>query len=128
MPKSNESSVETRAAWADRAALLRAMAHPVRLMILDALCKGPRCVNDINALLNDISQPNLSQHIAALRKADLIACHTNGPLRCYYILRPTLVRKLIPLLYQEHAVRERPRTTVVREAQENLKDTSDDSS
>ena len=122
MARSEIHRDESRAAWAERATLLRAMALPVRLMILDALCKGPRCVNDINALVADISQPNLSQHIAALRKAELIACHTNGPLRCYYVLRPTLVRKLMPLLCQQHAVRQRPRTTIVREAQVNLED------
>ena len=110
-PKDDLESV-----WEDRAKLLRVMSHPVRLLILDALCDGPRCVLDINTLV-DISQPHLSQHIAALRKADLVACHINGPLRCYYVLRPTLVRKLIPLLRQEHPVRERKRETVVREAQ-----------
>lgn len=104
--------------WQDRAKMLRAMSHPVRLLILDALCDGPRCVLDINTLV-DISQPHLSQHIAALRKADLIACHINGPLRCYYVLRPTLIRKLIPLLRQEHPLRERKRETVVREAQQS---------
>ena len=110
-PKGDSESV-----WDDRAKLLRAMAHPVRLLILDTLCDGPRCVLDINTLV-DISQPHLSQHIAALRNADLIACHTNGPLRCYYVVRPTLVRKLIPLLRQDHPVRERKRETVVLEAQ-----------
>ena len=110
-PKGDSESV-----WDDRAKLLRAMAHPVRLLILDTLCDGPRCVLDINTLV-DISQPHLSQHIAALRKADLVACHTNGPLRCYYVVRPTLVGKLIPLLRQDHPIRERKRETVVREAQ-----------
>ena len=101
--------------WDDRAKLLRAMSHPVRLLILEALCEGPRCVLDINTLV-DISQPHLSQHIGALRKADLVACHTNGPLRCYYVVRPSLIRKLIPLLRQDHPIRERKRENVVREA------------
>ena len=94
----------------------RAMSHPVRLLILESLCTGPRCVLDINTLV-DISQPHLSQHIAALRKAELVACHTNGPLRCYYVIRPSLIKKLIPLLRQDHPIRERKRETVVREAQ-----------
>lgn len=103
--------------WDDRAKLLRVMSHPVRLLVLDALCDGPRCVLDINTLV-DISQPHLSQHIAALRNAELIACHTNGPLRCYYVVRPTLVRGLIPLLKQDHPVCERERAAVVEEAQQ----------
>jgi len=102
--------------WEDRARLLRTIAHPVRLMILESLCEGPQCVADINALI-EIPQPHLSQHIAALREARLIACHVNGSLRCYYILKPTLVKQLVRLVSVEHAERERDRSTVIREAQ-----------
>lgn len=102
--------------WADRSRLLRVMAHPMRLMILDRLCQGPCCVAEVNQCI-DLPQPQLSQHIAALRKAELIACHTNGPLRCYYVIRPTLVKKLIHLLSQDHPIRQRDRAVVVREAQ-----------
>jgi ArsR family transcriptional regulator len=115
MAKKRKATGDLEQVWAERAKLLRAMAHPVRLSILEALCDGPMCVYDINSLV-DISQPHLSQHIAALRNAALIACHTNGPLRCYYVLRPTLVQKLIPLLRQEHPARQRKRDIVVREA------------
>ncbi len=117
MAKKRPSKTDCENKWDEQAQWLRAMAHPVRLLILEALCDGPRCVLDINALV-DISQPHLSQHIAALRKAELVACHVNGPLRCYYVLRPTLIRKLIPLLSATHPVRERKREIVVREAQD----------
>jgi ArsR family transcriptional regulator len=103
-------------AWEERARLLRTIAHPVRLMILESLCEGPQCVTDINALIA-IPQPHLSQHIAALREAKLIACHVNGSLRCYYILKPTLVKQLVRLVSSEHTERDRDRTTVIREAQ-----------
>jgi len=89
-------------------------------MILESLCKGPRCVADINALIA-IPQPHLSQHIAALREARLIACHVNGSLRCYYILKPTLVKQLIRLISDEHVERQRDRTAVIREAQHGRK-------
>lgn len=104
------------AEWDERARLLRTIAHPVRLMILNSLCEGPRCVVDINALI-DIPQPHLSQHIAALREARLIDRYVNGSLRCYYILKPTLVGQLMRLISGEHAERERDRATVIREAQ-----------
>lgn|GEM_PF-622035 len=102
--------------WEQRARLLRTMAHPVRLMILESLCEGPRCVTDINGLI-DIPQPHLSQHIAALREARLIERYVNGSLRCYYILKPTLVKQLIRLISGEHSEQERERATVIREAQ-----------
>ncbi len=99
--------------WEDRARLLRIMAHPVRLMILDTLSERPQCVKDINSLV-PIVQPHLSQHMAALRKAELIDCHVCGPLRCYYIVRPTLVKKILRLLREDHPLRLQHRGAVVR--------------
>jgi ArsR family transcriptional regulator len=116
MNAQNETDEPEFGDWEQRARLLRTMAHPVRLKILESLCEGPRCVTDINALI-DIPQPHLSQHIAALRKSRLIACCINGSLRCYYILKPTMVNPLIRLISGEHPERERERTTVIREAQ-----------
>lgn len=106
--------------WEERARLLRAIAHPVRLMILEALCEGPLCVTDLNGLVA-IPQPQVSQHMAALRKSGVVACHINGPLRCYYITRPTLVKKLVQLLTADHPVRERDRSAVVRDAERRRK-------
>ena len=65
-----------------------------------------------------IAQPQLSQHMAALRKSELVACHSCGPVRCYYILRPTLVKKLVRLLLAEHPAKERDCTSIVREARQ----------
>jgi len=104
---------QTDAAWDDRARLLRVMAHPMRLMILSALCERPQCVKDLNSLV-PIVQPHLSQHMAALRKAGLVDCHVCGPLRCYYIVRPTLVKKMLRLLSDDHPIRMRNRDSVVR--------------
>ena len=103
----------TDAIWNDRARLLRVMAHPTRLMILNALCERPHCVKDINSLVS-IVQPHLSQHMAALRKAGLVDCHVSGSLRCYYVVRPTLVKKLLQLLSEDHPVRRRSHDSVVR--------------
>ena len=99
--------------WNDRAALLRIMAHPVRLMILEALSEGVCCVKDLNSLVA-IPQPHLSQHMAALRRAKLVDSHSRGSLRCYYLLRPTLVKKLFRLLRQKHPPRFLDRSTVLR--------------
>jgi len=108
-------SVGLQDIWKDRAALLAVMAHPGRLSILEALCERPRCVKDINAVV-PLAQAQLSQHMAALRKADLVASHACGTLRCYYILRPTLVKKLITLLRREHPVQQRDCRAIIRAA------------
>ena len=55
----------------DLASLLNIVAHPVRLMILENLLSGVKCVKDLNDLI-PISQPNLSQHMSALREAGLV--------------------------------------------------------
>ena len=107
---------ETQQDWEDPARLLKVMAHPVRLLILDALATRSRCVMDLNSLV-PIAQPHLSQHMAALRKAELVDSHKDGSLRCYYLLRPELVRKVVALLKQRHPVKRRDRASVQREAQ-----------
>lgn len=104
---------DTISAWDDQARLLRIMAHPVRLMILSALCDQPQCVRDLNSLV-PIVQAHLSQHMGALRKAGLVNCHVCGPLRCYYIIRPTLVKRMLRLLSEDHSPRLRSRDAVVR--------------
>jgi ArsR family transcriptional regulator len=99
--------------WDDRARLLGVMAHPVRLAILEILCEQPRCVKHINALV-PLAQSHLSQHLSALRKASLVASLTCGALRCYYVLRPTLVHELIWLLRQEHPLQKRDCNSIMR--------------
>ena len=96
------------------------MAHPVRLMILEALVDRSQCVKELNCLV-PIVQAQLSQHMAALRKAELIDCHAKGALRCYYLLRPTLVRRVVRLLREKHAPRLRGRESVLREIRRGAK-------
>ena len=107
-------------AWEEQARLLRVIAHPTRLLILEALAERSQCVKDLNSLV-PIVQAQLSQHVAALRKAELIDCHANGALRCYYLLRPKLVRAMIRLLRQGHPPRPRGRESVLREIRQAAK-------
>jgi len=85
-------------AWAER---LKAFGHPTRLMILAGLLEGTRCVNDLTELL-DRRQPNVSQHLTALRESGMVGFHREGVSRCYYLARPDLVRGLFGLLEQEN--------------------------
>ena len=54
------------------AALLKAMANENRLMILCSLLGGELSVGELNARV-PLSQSALSQHLAALREAGLVA-------------------------------------------------------
>ncbi|RJP28597.1 MAG: ArsR family transcriptional regulator [Candidatus Omnitrophota bacterium] len=100
------------------AALLKAMANPVRLAILEELCQGAKCVQDVQEIV-DISQPNLSQHLANLKKGNLINSYSSGPLRCYYLLNPSLVKNLLKELKKERRITVRPRQSVIREVNRN---------
>ena len=87
--------------WRAQAEVLRQLGHPARLALLDELSKGPKCVTDIQDLLQ-VRQANVSQHLTVLRQAKIVDFHENGNLRCYYILRPRLVRDLMRFLGREY--------------------------
>jgi ArsR family transcriptional regulator len=98
--------------WDGSASILRTVSHPVRLCILDVLRETPKSVADINAVV-DVVQPNLSQHLAVLREAGLVASHADGPRRLYYLLKPSFVDALLSLLHEKHPVQQLPRSEVV---------------
>jgi ArsR family transcriptional regulator len=81
---------------------LKAFAHPTRLMILQELADGTRCVTDMEELV-PARQANISQHLAVLRNARLVAFAQDGALRCYYLARPKLVRDLLRLMARDEA-------------------------
>ncbi len=76
---------------AEWASILKAFAHPVRLLILDELLRNPRCVTAIREILG-VRQPNISQHLTVLRNCDMVASKQEGSYRCYYLPRPGLVK------------------------------------
>lgn len=86
-----------------KAEQFRILAHPTRLAIMEELSQGAKCVTDIQDLL-DIPQANVSQHLMALRREKVIDFHEDGKLRCYYITRPKLVKKLLEFLSGEYSI------------------------
>jgi DNA-binding transcriptional ArsR family regulator len=65
-----------------QAELLKALAHPVRLKILEILRDGEQCVCHIEAVLGQ-RQSYISQHLMLLRKTGLVTDRKDG-LRVYY--------------------------------------------
>jgi ArsR family transcriptional regulator len=80
--------------------LLKILAHPVRIKILDELTKGVKCVSDFDEFLA-ISQPNISQHLMLLRRYDVIDYYVDGRLRCYFLKDP-IILDLIELLQKDY--------------------------
>jgi hypothetical protein len=56
--------------------------------------------------------------MAALRKEKLVACHACGPVRCYYISRPSLVKPIIALLQEGHELLELDCAAIVAQARQ----------
>src|SRR5437879_5727904 len=57
--------------------ICKAFAHTTRLRMLDILAKGEHSVSDIQGELK-ISAPNVSQHLAILKAAGVVATRRDG--------------------------------------------------
>lgn len=68
-----------------RARVLKAMAHPSRLLILEELAKRERCVNDLTVMIGaDMS--TVSKHLSVLQSMGLIESDKRGT-QVFYKLR-----------------------------------------
>lgn len=83
-----------------RVELLRVIAHPVRVQILDELARGVKCVSDIEEFL-EISQPNVSQHLSILRRFGVIDYYVDGRLKCYFLKDP-IIPDIIEVLKKDY--------------------------
>jgi len=69
----------------ERAKVMKAMAHASRLIMIDALSGGERCVCDLQARVgHDMS--TVSKHLAVLKKAGLVEDERRGK-QVYYRLK-----------------------------------------
>lgn len=77
---------QTQARYEARAAIIKAMAHPTRLFIVDELAKsGERCVCELTEMVGaDMS--TVSKHLAQLKTAGIVEDDKRGS-QVYYRLR-----------------------------------------
>ena len=62
---------KTRQKYEARAQVIKAMAHPTRLFIVDELAKGERCVCELRVMIGaDIS--TVSKHLSVLKQAGIV--------------------------------------------------------
>lgn len=78
------------------AARFRALGEPMRLRILQAVCKTPRSVNDIVAATGS-TQANISKHLALLTAAGILKREKDGQ-RVFYGIKDKLAVKLCELV------------------------------
>ena len=67
-----------------RVAVLKALAHPTRLLLTERLMQGELCVGELRDLVGD-DVSTVSKHLLILRHAGVVACQKRG-LNVYYRL------------------------------------------
>lgn len=82
--------------WAD---IFKALGHPTRLSIVIGLVEHNEC--NVNKMVENLglSQSNISQHLALLRRAGVVEREKKAQAVCYRIENPT-VREIIKKIYQ----------------------------
>ena len=76
---------KTRARFEARAKIIKAMAHPTRLFIVEELSRQKRCVYELTKMIEaDVS--TVSKHLAVLRNAGIVEDEKRG-VQVYYSLK-----------------------------------------
>ncbi|MDD3311740.1 metalloregulator ArsR/SmtB family transcription factor [Pseudodesulfovibrio sp.] len=74
----------------ERAEVMKALAHPSRLMMIDELSRGERCVCDLQTLVgHDMS--TVSKHLSVLKKAGIVADDRRGKQVFYRLKVPCIL-------------------------------------
>lgn len=77
----------------------RLLGEPMRLRILQALCKEPRTVNEIVTAVK-ATQANVSKHLALLASAGILTREKDG--QCvYYGMKDQLTLKMCELVHDQ---------------------------
>lgn len=74
-----------------RADILKALAHPIRVLLVDALSRGDRCVNELNELA-DVDQSTISRHLAQLKEAGIVTERKEGCKVIHHLACPCMLQ------------------------------------
>ena len=89
--KNMTSQLEDDSVFETAAELFRAMAAPMRLKIISALCTGEKNVSELLAEIVT-TQPNMSQHLNTLYQAGVLARRREGVSIYYFIANDKVVQ------------------------------------
>jgi len=81
-----------------KADFFKALAHPMRIRILEVLCEGNKNVNEIQTLLNSEGSA-VSQQLAVLRSKNVVYGIKEGT-SVIYSLRDPLIKDLLAVAKQ----------------------------
>ena len=76
--------------YEERARIMKALAHPSRLMMVDELSGGERCVCELTEMVGaDIS--TVSKHLSVLKDAGIVARRREGVQMFYRLETPCIL-------------------------------------
>ena len=76
-----------------KAEFFKALAHPLRISILDALRDGPLTVNEISQRF-EVEPANASQQLAVLRNKNIVVARKEGASVYYSVSDKTIIKLL----------------------------------
>ena len=96
--------MEIRVSYEERAGLLKALAHPLRLRIIHSLlqsgCRNVSCMEQHTG----VSQSCISQHLQKLRAAGLVTAERSGNEVYYRASSPHVATLMAALMGEEETV------------------------
>jgi len=78
-------NTKVQARFEARARVLKALAHPTRLYLVDVLSRGEHCVRDLTAMVGD-DMSTVSKHLSVLKAAGIVIDERRGA-EVFYSLR-----------------------------------------
>ena len=88
-----------------KAEFFKALAHPVRIRILEILVRGERGVHELQEALG-LDQPTVSQHLAVLRTKNIVEARKEGA-AVRYTVRDAAVGELLDVarrIFDRHLI------------------------
>lgn len=83
--------ITNRLEYEMRAKVIKALAHPSRLMMVDALAEGERCVCELTELVGaDIS--TVSKHLSVMKNAGIVDDRKVGQQVFYRLRVPCIIK------------------------------------
>ncbi len=76
--------IKSKKQYEIRAKIAQALAHPTRLLLLDALLEQDLCVSEMTELVGD-DQSTVSKHLAILNDAGFVSMEKKGTMNYYSI-------------------------------------------
>jgi DNA-binding transcriptional ArsR family regulator len=79
-----------QAQYRAQADIIKALAHPTRLFIVDELSRGERCVCELTDMIG-VEMPTVSRHLSQLKAAGILEDEKRGSQVFYWLRVPCVL-------------------------------------